>query len=800
MRYGLILLLLGLVACSDEHSKPSSSAPQLAEHLTVLTVSPVVSDSSGYLSLSDALEKSKTLLAEQRSVQIELLSGRYYLDKSILLGPDFSGTQAQPFVIKAAQNADVVLSAGRLLSLDWQAQSQGIYRAKLEGANFDQLFMNSHAQHRARYPNFDPDTAIYNGYAEDAIAAERISHWQNPVGGYVHALHKGRWGGMHYEITGVNQDKSLQLNGGFQNNRASEMHEKYRFVENVYAELDAPGEWYFDDENGFLYFYPPAEIDLDSAKFETSHLNHIIEIVGTSKQPAKHISIEGLTFTHTSHTFMQTNEPLLRSDWMIYRGGALLLDGTEHINVQSNRFHDLGGNGIFASNYNRKVTIASNIISNIGASAISFVGNPSAVRSPSFEYGEFVPLAEIDREPGPKNDEYPSDSIVQDNLIHDIGLVEKQVAGVQISMASNITLSHNSIYRVPRAGINISEGTWGGHIIEYNDVFDTVLETGDHGAFNSWGRDRFWHPDRAVMDELAKQHPGMWELDAQTPTIIRNNRFQCDHGWDIDLDDGSSNYQIYNNVMLSGGLKFREGFKRIATNNIILNNAFHPHVWFENSGDVFSGNILLSGHKPILNDYWGSEVDKNLFVNQADLIAAQALGLDQNSRFGDLDFVDPEQGNYQLAAGSLGLELGFENFPMDQFGVTTEALKTQAETPEIPELFIASSSDHAGKTYEWLGATLKSVETLGEQSALGLPEIAGAMVLKVAADSKIAAAGIRPSDVILAVIDNDYGGGEKIVGVNDLLVSYQSRRWRGELDVVISRNQTQQTLTINVVD
>ena len=27
--------------------------------------------------------------------------------------------------------------------------------------------------------------------------------------------------------------------------------------------------------------------------------------------------------------------------------------------------------------------------------------------------------------------------------------------------------------------------------------------------------------------------------DAMHTTIIRNNRFRCDHGWDIDLDDGS---------------------------------------------------------------------------------------------------------------------------------------------------------------------------------------------------------------------------------------------------------------------
>jgi hypothetical protein len=44
------------------------------------------------------------------------------------------------------------------------------------------------------------------------------------------------------------------------------------------------------------------------------------------------------------------------------------------------------------------------------------------------------------------------------------------------------------------------------------------------------------------------------------PNTLRNNRWRCDHGWDIDLDDGSSHYLIYNNLLLHGGLKLREGF------------------------------------------------------------------------------------------------------------------------------------------------------------------------------------------------------------------------------------------------
>lgn len=293
----------------------------------------------------------------------------------------------------------------------------------------------------------------------------------------------------------------------------------------------------------------------------------------------------------------------------MYRGGALLIEGAEDCDITDNEFVNMGGNVIFVNKYNRRIKITGNHIHESGASAISFVGDTSAVRSPSFYYYEFVSSEQLDTVRGPKNDLYPAECLVTDNLIHRTGRIDKQTAGVQISMAMKITVSHNSIYDMPRAGINISEGTWGGHIIEFNDVFNTVLETGDHGSFNSWGRDRFWHPKRKVLDSLVAANPDMPRWDAIHTTIIRNNRFRCDHGWDIDLDDGSSNYELYNNLCLNGGIKLREGFYRTVENNIMVNNGFHPHVWFKNSDDVFRKNIVMTRHKDIWLSGWGKEID-----------------------------------------------------------------------------------------------------------------------------------------------------------------------------------------------
>jgi hypothetical protein len=183
---------------------------------------------------------------------------------------------------------------------------------------------------------------------------------------------------------------------------------------------------------------------------------------------------------------MEKYEPLLRSDWTIYRGGAIVFEGTDNCKLEGCYLHNLGGNAVFFSNYNRNSGISSSHLTQIGASAVCFVGDTGAVRSPLFNYHNSLTLSQIDREPGPKTNNYPANCFVNDNLIHTIGLFEKQITGVELSMCQSITVSHNSIYDVPRAGINVSEGTWGGHIIEYNDIFKTVKETGDHGSFNSW--------------------------------------------------------------------------------------------------------------------------------------------------------------------------------------------------------------------------------------------------------------------------------------------------------------------------
>jgi len=741
------------------------------------------------------LEKAHELAlgyAKEKETVIYLHEGKYYLTKTLAIK---SGQTNYPVRYTAYNNESVTVSGSKTLNaLKWEVYEGNILYTDLQDSLiFDQLYVNGVQQHMARYPDYDEKIRHFNGYSPDATLPERINNkWTNPAGGYLHAMHNSEWGGYHYLIEGKDEKGELQLKGGFQNNRKMGMHKNYRMVENIFEELDAEGEWYYNRIEKKLYYYPPKDLDLNNALFEIPQLESLFYIEGSEKEPVENITISNLGLEHTLRTFMKTSEPLLRSDWTIYRSAAIMIEGGENCLIENCFIHDVGGNAVFFSKYNNNNTVKNTHITRAGASGICFVGSPDAVRSPSFEYGKVVDIQYMDTITGPLNNNFPINCISVNNLIHDIGMVEKQVAGIQISMAKNITVTHNSIYNLPRAGINIGDGTWGGHVIEWNDVFNTVLETGDHGSFNSWGRDRFWHPNRSRMDSLNKALPHFAEIDAIETTIIRNNRWRCDHGWDIDLDDGSSNYHIYNNLCLNGGLKLREGFNRIVENNIMINDSFHPHVWFKNSGDIFMHNIVTRAYRPIGIRYWGKEVDYNLFPDDSSLKAAQNRETDKNSLAGDPLFVNPDIGDYRVKGDSPALRIGFKNFDMDKFGVQYGKLKEIAAKPVLPAFEILETTEMDEEIHNWLGGKVKNLSTLGEQSATGMDAIRGVIVIDVEEGSILSKGGIKPNDVILNC------NGRTVDRWNDLNKIMTNINKEETLRIVIFRNQTRNLLNIKM--
>jgi hypothetical protein len=289
-------------------------------------------------------------------------------------------------------------------------------------------------------------------------------------------------------------------------------------------------------------------------------------------------------------------------------------------------------------------------------------------------------------------------------------------------------------------------------------------------------------------------------LDVVKPIVLANSRWRCDHGWDIDLDDGSSNYIITNNLCLNGGIKLREGYGRRVENNVLVNNGGHPHVWYAASEDVFRRNIIWREYQPALmhRPPWGKEKDFNLMhdasvtTNRPATRLQRQSGRDEHSIVADAQFVDSARGDYRVKDGSPALELGFVNFAMNRFGVQKPELKAIARTPELPRLKELSQrvATRAADPVTWLGASVRNITDEGEMSAFGLPGVTGVLVLEVPAESPLAKAGLRKNDVILSI------SGAKTADTAALLKQAPALPASNAVQVGVSRDQKEMVVEV----
>ena len=740
---------------------------QVKIYVSPLGLDNAIGDATHPLASFEQAQKMARKIKPNLSVQVIFKNGTYYLPNKIQFTSQDSKTNNANITYLAENEGKAIISGGAALKTNWILYKQGIYVTEVPpNTKIDQLYINGERQMMARYPNAQVGKNVFDSWdlshnavfdsAADVLLPSRVAQWKQPTGGYIHAMHAYLWGDMHWVIKGKDTKNKLQLEGGWQNNRPSEMHPVFRMVENIFEELDAPGEWFLNETTHKLYYYP-KEKDIHTAKTEIVRLPHLIEFNGTMEEPVTNVHLNGFVFKHTSRTFMENKDPLLRSDWTIYRGAAIVFNGAENCNISNCEFDQVGGNTILVNHYNKNIQIKTCYIHNSGASGIVFVGDTLAVRNRKLGYGP-QNYSNLDTTKGPFNNNYPRNCLVEDCLITMTGRVEKQTAPIQISIAQNIHVNHCSIYDVPRAGINISEGAFGGHIIENSDIFNTVLETGDHGSFNSWGRDRYWSPNQNKVHEQVSKNKKLPFLDMLDKNILRHNRWRCDHGWDIDLDDGSSLYEISDNLLLNGGLKFREGYQRTATNNIIINNSFHPHVWYKESGDTFTKNILMGTYKEILmnntigeNKKWGKLIDYNFFMGDTSINHFFKQNFcDSNSIIGDPQFKNPSQGDFTILNKDALTKIGFVNFDMKNFGVQNPKLKRITKTPNLPTLNF-NKAKKSNITAIWMGTKITEPKE-ESMSAFGVGfEVEGVAIGEIKNESRLHQIGFKTGDLIVGI-------------------------------------------------
>ena len=126
----------------------------------------------------------------------------------------------------------------------------------------------------------------------------------------------------------------------------------FRF-ENIPEELDSPGEYYIDREDGILYFYPPENADKNAVLTLTmpthstlnTSVNSLIRLDG-----CRNIIFENLTFKGGRGSAVTGNDnhgiSFINCDINSFGAHGIRLDASDKITLRNNRIHDVGQNGI----------------------------------------------------------------------------------------------------------------------------------------------------------------------------------------------------------------------------------------------------------------------------------------------------------------------------------------------------------------------------------------------------------------------------------------------------------------------
>jgi hypothetical protein len=150
------------------------------------------------------------------------------------------------------------------------------------------------------------------------------------------------------------------------------------------------------------------------------------------------------------------------------------------------------------------------------------------------------------------------DIVIDNNVIHDIGIDYKDQDGVFATYVDGLTVSHNRIYAVPYSAIGVGYG-WGAWDAGGSPVYE------DRGTYGHWPRystptvARDYRIVNNRMDKVVTRMNDaacIYTLGAVPGSIIDGNyctdlgNDRLDYSWPVYLDEGSRYWTVSDNVFL----------------------------------------------------------------------------------------------------------------------------------------------------------------------------------------------------------------------------------------------------------
>ncbi len=474
-----------------------------------------------------------------------------------------SGTKEQPIVFVGEDAKDYTQMNPRATVMGTEAldgwekftgkvpagQTKGqVYRAKVDG-KFEQLFFDGKMMIEARWPNsgynpLKPTFATADGgsgtHLEDGDLAHEPGTW---TGAIVHILPGAIWVSWTLEITEHTKGR-LDFKEYMKDVTWAYIvndHTMY-YITRSMAALDAEGEWYLDENAGYVYFIAPGGVNPGDHKIEIKRRVNGFDLTGK-----KHVQVRGLDFFGCTVDMREATGCEVRGCRLKYLYHYLHTEGW---------------------------------MTHVWDSGIAVSGSGNAVQDCIIDWsaGNGVSLR------GTHNR-------VENCLIRNVNYSAGDCGNIYME-GSSLEVTRNTMYNSGRS-VLLHRRTDSSRIT-YNDMYNPGLLMHDLGATYTWGTDG---KDTVIAynwvhDNRAKTGVGIY-IDNNSPNhIIHHNVCWNNKNSGIRLNTDAVNERVYHNTTFNNGDSINWwGETQDMTGTVIMNNIFHK-PWRMLEGAKMENNAI----------------------------------------------------------------------------------------------------------------------------------------------------------------------------------------------------------------
>ncbi|TWT91238.1 right-handed parallel beta-helix repeat-containing protein [Neorhodopirellula pilleata] len=647
---------------------------------------------------------------EPKDIVVLVREGTYRLSETVVFGIEDSGQEDSTVTYAAYPDETPVFSSGKSIE-GWKkvtdnlpglpdAAIGNVWMAETSDRFFT-LYDSEGMLPRAKSSGFIP---LKGGSRNRLHFPEgRLKNWSNVTDVEIIVRPHHAWISNVLPLESVDEEKQLATTSIDATYAMNVLHflptVESCWVENALEELDEPGEWVLNTEQGKVYLWPRNTTSVLAPQLtELILIEGEIDKPGPNDIPARNLCLRGLTFMHGERYQLTADDAGLQHDWDMHdKANALVrLRGTENCKIEKCHFAHSGSGAIRVDLHGQENKISGNHIEHMGGAGILLCG-----------YG-----------PGAKD--VSKNNLVFNNHIHHMGRIYLHSPGIMVWQSGNNRVANNLIHHMPYSGMILSgvmtdffnkQGRELSRTIrkqevgdlprnlnledvrpflhsrdnkfEYNEIHHVMETMGDGngiyirgaGAGNVIRRNYIHHLVTPMLMQAAIRTDG-----GQQDTLITENViFKCmAQGIILKLNNRAEKNIVADVLAPPRGyyLSLREG---PLTDAVIERNVFYSI----NKETVFIDE-LAPGNGRKTEDSRGRELarskdaktDLNIYYCAIDpelgrqvLEKQRADGVDANSRAVDPMFVDPENGDFRFMPGSPALEMGIVPIDLSQVGL-----------------------------------------------------------------------------------------------------------------------------------